>query len=257
MIPIATTSVLVPTMLAAMPSLTPLYIICLIVGFGLLVISTVFGGDQDHELGFDGHTDALDVHADVDMSADLHVDTDVDTGLDGATDVHLDQADAAVDHAADMHAPSEVHEHGALAISNWFSIRFLVYFAAAFGLVGTILTYLSDVTPGWTAVWAVGSGLVLGQGVHQTLRALRRTSGGRGIRPEDYLNQTARVTVAIHPPKRGEVAVRVYNGERFLSAVSKRPDDEFHVGDRVVITGYASGTAEVVSQKEHEFLNAS
>ena len=234
-----------PAMLLAMPSLAPAYIVCLIVGGGLLMVSTVFGGDHDHDLGFDGHTDALDMHADVDVHANVDVHADVDADVDTTT-AH-----------SDIDASADAHGHDLLAISNWFSLRFLVYFAAAFGLVGTVLTYLSDIGNAWTALYAATCGLVVGQGVHQTMRALQRSSGSREIQLEDYLNQTARVTVAIHPPQRGEVAVRVYNGERFLSAAAKRADDDFKVGDRVVITGYASGTAEVVSQQEYEFLKAS
>ena len=243
MIELSTTIGIAPALPAVLPSLVGVYVVCLIVGGGLLVISTVFGGhhDADVDVQVDGGVD-LDMHADVDLHAD------VDTDFDAAADVHVDHAaDAGVDHAAEG--------HDLLSISTWFSIRFVVYFAAVFGLVGTVLSYMSGLSRGVVLGLSVAGGLVVGQGVHQTLRALRRSSGDSAAATEDYLNQPARVTIAIDSPARGEVAVEVRGKEQFVAAAANRPDDSFQVGDRVVITAYAGGTVQVVSQQEYEFMN--
>lgn len=234
--------------LAAFPALGSAYVVCLIVGGGLLVIATVFGGDgHDADVGGDV---GMDVH--VDGAADFHLDGHAD--LDGATDVHIE---SGADHADGFSADHAHADAGALALSNWFSVRFLVYFAATFGLLGTALTYMSDVSPGVVFAVALAGGIAVGQGVHQTLRALQRTSGGSETKVEDFLNQTARVTVAIKPPKLGEVGVRVGNKEYFLRAAARRTDDVFGLGDRVVIAAYEGGTAEVVSREEHAFISES
>jgi hypothetical protein len=205
------------------------YLICLVVGGGLLIISTVFGGDQD--LGVDG--------GDAVGGMDLEVDGDLDLDLDG---------DAPMDGVTAGHGPS------VFALSNWFSLSFVVYFAAVFGLFGTLLTWLSPMGPVLILLVAGVAGVAMGQAVHQLLRYLKRSSGNSSTQIGDYINRPARVTVAIRPPARGEVAVAVRGHERFLAAATRRDDDHFEVGDRVVITGYASGTAMVVSQAEHEFL---
>ncbi len=220
-------------MLAATPSLGAVYIICLIVGGGLLIVSTVFGGDADADIS-------------TDVGADIDVDVDADVDMDIAGDV---TADAGAAHA--HHAPS------VLSLTNWFSVSFLIYFAAMFGLVGTTLTYLSDTSSGAVLIWAVAGGLVVGQGVHQLLRYLRRSSGDSQITRQDFVNQTGRVTVAIAPGRTGEVAVRIRGGERFVAAVARRSDESFKSGDPIGVVGFSGGKAEVVSRQEFEFVNQS
>jgi membrane protein implicated in regulation of membrane protease activity len=215
-------------MLAAMPSLSAVYIVCLIVGGGLLIVSTLFGGDADADIG-------ADVGADIDVDVDADVDMDV-------------SGDATTDAGA-AHAPS------VLSLTNWFSVSFLIYFAAMFGLVGTTLTYLSDASSGAVLIWAVAGGLIVGQGVHQLLRYLRRSSGDSQITRQDFVNQTGRVTVAIAPGRTGEVAVHIRGGERFVAAVARRSDESFNAGDPIGVVGFSGGKAEVVSRKEFEFVN--
>lgn len=226
---------LATAMLAQAEWLNSIYVVCLIVGGGLLVVSTVLGGGgSDADADFD-----VDADADVDFDVNAEADVDLDTGGHG----HLD-TDA-------MHGHDSI-----LSISNWFSVRFMVYFAAAFGLVGTSLTYLTDM--GSTAVlcWSVITGAVIGQGVHQTLRLLKKTSGDGSTKIEQYVDRDARVTIAIKPPKRGEVAIHVSDGERFVPAIAKRPDDTFSVGDAVVVVAFRGGTAEVLTRKEYEFTKS-
>lgn len=204
------------------------YVVCLIVGGGLLVFSTILGGDGS------------DADADFDVDADADFDIDADAGVDADADGDFD-ADAG-------HAHDSI-----LSISNWFSVRFLVYFAAMFGLVGTTLTYLSQMSATSILIASVVSGVIVGQSVHQLLRLLKKTSGDGSTRVEQYVNRDARVTIAIKPPRRGEVAIRVGDGERFVPAIARRDDDAFKVGDVVVVVAFRGGTAEVLTRKEYEF----
>ncbi len=113
---------LLSSLLAAASALAAAYVICFIVGGGLLAISTIFGHHTDTDV--DADID-VDFDADVDVGADLDVDADPDT-------IHIE-------HAAD-----------GVSLATWFSIRFLVYFTATFGAVGTILTYMSSASSGAT-----------------------------------------------------------------------------------------------------------
>jgi membrane protein implicated in regulation of membrane protease activity len=222
------TILLIPCVgLAALPSLAGVYVVCLIVGGGLIFISTVFGGDTD-----------TDFDADVDV--DFDVDADFDVDLDAATDVGAAHAHAAT---------------SSVSLATWFSISFVVYFLGAFGVVGTTLSYASELGPAVVLAAALAGGIIIGQTAHQVLRYLKRSSGDSAVNTADYVNKDARVTMAIEPPKKGEVAIRLRGRERFVPATTRRPDDRFSVGDRVVVVAVSGGTAEVLSQKEHEFLS--
>jgi len=216
-------------------ALATVYWVCLIVGGGLLVISALSGTDSgaDADAGSALDSDiSTDIHAEVDSDGALHAGTDTDVGTDLA-------------HAA---------HGGHAALSTWFSIRFMVFFMAVFGALGVILTHLTRTGLGWSLAIAVGGGLVAGQAVHQLLRALRRTSGDSTPQPEDYVNKLARVTVGVVPPHKGEVALNVRGGERYVPAVAVRSDAKFEVGEQVVVVAYRGGLAEVVSRAQHESM---
>ena len=89
----------------------PIYLVTLIVG-GVLVLVSVFLGDSD--------TDA-DVAADIDVDADLDLAAGADVDADGSLDVGL------ID-----------------ALQAWLpftSMRFWTFFAAFFGLTGSLNSY--------------------------------------------------------------------------------------------------------------------
>lgn len=198
------------------------YWICLIVGCGLLLISSLAGGDTDLDLDMD--TDIrLDVDADVSVSADVNV--------DGHT-------------AA-----------GPASLASWFSMQFVVFFMAMFGLVGLTLTYLTGATPSVSFGCAALGGLVVGQGAHQILRKLQKGSGDSTTKPEDYVNKLARVTIAVANNRTGEVAVRVGRADRYVPAVAKHAKDSFDSGQQVGVVAYHNGVVDVVSREEYEFLN--
>jgi len=224
--------------LAALPSLAGIYVVCLVVGGGLLLVSTALGGH------------GADVDADGVAGVDLHMDADAG-GLDVDADgLHADGVDAHADDLSAGHADTD----SAMSLATWFSLRFVIYFIAVFGLIGTVLTYMSGMQNAAILAWAVVAGLVVGQTFHQTLRYLTRTSGDSSVQISDYLHKPARVTIAIVPPSRGEVAVRVQDRERFVPAVAKHENERFDIGQTVVIASFIAGTADVISQKEDEFM---
>lgn len=203
------------TLAVSLPELTTLYWVCLIVGGGLLLISSVAGGDAD--AGFD---------ADLDVDIDVDADVDVDTG----------------------------HIH-ASALASWFSIQFAVFFLAMFGVVGVTMTHLTQRTSGVVLTIALSAGLLVGQGVHQLMRKLRRSSGDSTPQTDDYVNKLARVTITVANEKKGEIALRVGRSDRFIPALSRHSHDTFSADQQVGVVAYRDGVAEVVSRKEFEFLS--
>ncbi|RJP37027.1 MAG: DUF1449 family protein [Phycisphaerales bacterium] len=242
---LATLSLATPAILAEASGWASAYLFCLIVGGGFMLFSVVFGGQSD-AAGVD-----LDAAGGMDFDAgggDLDLDA-AGVGADAPADAGAAEAHTADGHAGELHHGSEW-----LALSNWLSLRFLVFFMATFGAVGTILTYLSDVGAVTTAIASVASGLVVGQGVQQLFRRLQRGPDS-SVRRDDYLRRVGRVTVAIEPGRMGEVAVEIADSERFVPARAQRQAEGFKVGEQVVITAYDAGTATVVSRKEYEFLH--
>lgn len=204
----------------SLPDLTTVYWICLIVGGGLVMMSVMSATGSD---------------ADIDIDADVSADVDVET-------------------PGDIEAAADAHAAGATSLTTWFSIRFLVFFMAMFGVVGVTLHYASGLEEGVTFVLSLLSGLIAGQGVHQLFRKLRQTSGNSAVSVKDYLNKTGRVTATIHPSQKGEIAVKVRGGGRYVPATSKHTDARFNVGDEVAVVEYTGGVAVVVSREEYEFL---
>ena len=192
-------------------SLATLYWICLIVGGGLLIISSIAGGD-----------------ADVDVDLDIDVDMDVDAG----------------------------HAHAG-SLTTWLSMQFLVFFMAMFGVVGVTMTHLSDYTGGVTLACAAVVGLLVGQGAHQLLRKLRKTSGDSTPKRADYVNKIARVTISVSAKGKGEVALRVGRTDRYVPAIALHQADAFSPDQTVGVVDYRDGVAEIVSREEFEFLTDS
>ena len=216
--------------------LTSTYWFCLIVGGGLLVVAAVGGHGSDADVDVDTDFDA-------DFSADVHADFSSDVHADADTDVDLGAAHAG--HAADAH-------DGALALSKWFSVRFVVFTVATFGVVGVVLTHLSTIGQNATLAISIIAGLAVGQAVHRLFRLIKATSGDSAPRPGDYVSKLARVTIAIVHPDKGEVALHVRGSERFVPAVAEGERQKFDSGEEVVVIAYRGGVAQVVSREEFE-----
>ncbi len=192
------------------------YIASLIIGGGLMFVSTFLGSDADADIEF----------GDVDADFDLDVDADADIP----------------------------HDPSAMSLAAWFSMQFVVYFLAAFGLIGVVLTYMSDASTMFVAIVAIIVGIAVGQTAHHTFRYLKQSGSDSAPTTADFHARPARVTMMVQPSQRGEVAVMVRGRERFVPARPKHPDQSFNVGDAVVIVCYEAGTADIISKEEHDFV---
>ena len=191
-------------------TLKTVYWICTILGGGLLVVSTATGGDAGGD---------VDVDVDADFDADLDADLDADVGVD--TDVSVED----LGHVEAGHAGAAgvgAGHGGALALWGGFSVRFVVLCMAVCGVVGVVLTYLSNVNAALTFGIALVAGVAVGQVVHQLVRMLKRTSGDSTPRPQDYVNKLARVTIPFAQPNQGEIALQVRPTRRPVPAVAPR-----------------------------------
>ena len=260
---------LAASLLLASSALSAAYWICLILGGGLLLLTVISAGGGHSDAEFDTHAglhvgDAGDGGA-VDFDADVSADVDADFAGDVDADIGADvDADFAADADFDIH--SGAHEGfdavssevaaahaggGPWALSTWLSVRFVVFFMAVFGALGVTLSSLTALAGGTVFAFALIGGIVVGQTVQQLIRAIQRSSGNSATRPQDYVNRLARVTIAIQPPHKGEIALQVRNAERYVPADGSA-GHVFRIGDEVVVTGYRAGVARVVSRDEYE-----
>lgn len=214
-------------------NLSTVYWACLVAGGGLIVLSMLAGG----------HGSDADSDFDTGVGLDSSADAAIGVPQDFAVDVPHDALDAL--HA--KHA-GHVSHNGSTALSQWLSLRFLVYFAGVFGAVGVILTNFADFSTGVVLLVAALAGIVVGQLVQQTLRAILRTSGNSAPTAQEYVNRLARVTIPIQPPHRGEVALQVRSSERRIPAAA---DGAYETGEQVVVVAYRGGVAEVVSRESY------
>ena len=223
------------------PDLSLLYWGCGSLGGIFIIFSMLTLGGGDADVDVDG-----DVSFDVDADADFDVDVSADADADLDVDMHAETGEAL----AGAHG-------GMMSLATWMSARFIIYFLAVFGIMGLILQYTTSMAPGLVFGISLISGVIAGQAVHQLFRALKRTSGNSAARVSDFLEKSGRVTIAIDSPRKGEVAVHVDSGERFLPALAKHADRNFKVGDEVVVVAYQGGIAEVVSREEFDFITKS
>lgn len=183
-----------------------LYLIALVIGGTLIGISLIFGGDHD-----------TDASADVDASVD--VDADASADADAGADVEHDgfSLDAA-----------------ALWIP-FASVRFWIFFAAFFGLSGTLLTTIADVGSQLVvAPLSVGTGYLCGVAAAAAVKWLVRNEADSAVRASDMVG--ARGTVLL-PVSKGETGkVRLELKGQVLDALATTEDDaRYDIGASVMV----------------------
>tara|TARA_R110002096_G_scaffold44526_13_gene120514 strand:- start:101018 stop:101611 length:594 start_codon:yes stop_codon:yes gene_type:complete len=173
--------------------MTTLYLITLIVGGCLLLLSIFAGGD--HELGSD---------VDADLSADMDLDGDVD-GFDvGGYDAWLPIG----------------------------SLRFWTFFAAFFGLVGTVLTATGGMSKMMTLAPSIGVGYLSGIAATKILKALTKQKVGKVVGGNDLVGITGTLMLPASPGMPGKIRLQL--GGRTLDELA-HSDIPMRQGAKVLI----------------------
>lgn len=185
------------------------YLITLIVGGALLAMTLILGGDADAD-------------ADADASADAEVDANGDGA--GGVDVLL----------------------GWLPIT---SMRFWTFFAAFFGLTGTILAGWSLTGAAMTAVLAVAVGYVSGLAMDRAVRHLRQNETSSGVGSTDLIGATAKVLVPVGENRTGKV--RVEMKDRSLDMLAEvEGQEELQTGETAMVLSMRGDGHVVVTRGE-------
>jgi hypothetical protein len=190
-----------------------LYLVCLIAGGTLLVVSLFGGGDAD-------------VDVDVDVDADVATDGDV------------------------AEAGTEAEGEGVVAAARFLSLRNLVFFVAFFGLSGTLLSLLRADAVVALAVSSV-LGAAAAVAVHLSMSYLRRSESGALRSLVTLAGAQARVLVGLTRTRPGKVTVVTGDGTHQLVARihDAAASERFEAGDTVVVVRFQDGVALVAEPK--------
>lgn len=191
-----------------------LYLAALILGLGTVMVQLLMGGDGDADAGGG------------DASAD--VDHDLDT----------DHADAHADAAS-----------GFLPI--FLSLRFWIFGALAFGMVGSLLHFLglasALVTLIAAGVMGVGSGML----ASWIFRVLNRQHVSSGASENDAVGHVGKVLLRV--PTQGHGKVRIQLKGQTLDLLATTDEIELLEGEQVLIEEMRDGRARV-SKAPPDFL---
>lgn len=187
------------------------YMVALIVGGGLVLVSSLAGsvGDAD-----------IDADADVDLDAGLELSTDLD-------------------------AHAEVPDLGGLAV--FFKFKFWTFFLAFGGLTGFVLLKLG-VGQFWTIAPALVMGILCGFLMSWSLEKLKKSQRGSQASVATMIGREAVVRIPVLGSTPGKVRLN-YGGRNIdMIAISdmKEPIDE---GERVVIVSSQGGKLCVMTRE--------
>jgi len=207
-----------------------IYLISLFVGGSIVGFSALAGGhdgDVDHDF-------------DAGVGADLGLDAEVGLGIDG---------DVGVGHDISLAADAEPGVDAGFDLGFWMpflSLRFWTYFAAFFGLTGTLLTSLAMASVIPTLLVSLVMGLGCGTTAATVVKYLQKTSGGGHEDVASFRGKLGTVVLGARDGERGRVRINMPGETVSLPAVMEGGRELLN-GSRIVILKVEAGLAEVMA----------
>lgn len=232
-----------------MEIMTAIYIACLLFGGVLLGVSIVFGGehgDSDHtaELGEDVDlSHDLDAHGDVDIetvdSPDMDIHSEID--LDSGSDIDS-QAVSSFDKELSINA------HTAEVV-QFFSIRYVIYFMAFFGLTGSLLSLFSVASIS-TLISSSFVGSFSYYFGYRLMKYLKTSESGKAVQLLDMKGRYARVNLKVSKIKYGKIFIKTENSSfQIIAKLSESSKKDFlNPGTEVLIIDFDDSIAIVVEK---------
>lgn len=195
------------------------YLFAFALGAVLLVASIFMGGDD----------------ADVDAGADVDMDVDAGADFDG---------DGAGDAAHHGDTGGLGGFFGALT-----SVRFWTFFAATFGLLGTLIEW-RQMVPSMTVglPLSAGVGVAAGYAAVATFRRLAAGETGHVAGAQDYVGKSGRVLIAVSQEQVGKVRLEVRGSTVDLLATTDEPES-IGIGTQALVIEMRGTTALVAPLK--------
>jgi membrane protein implicated in regulation of membrane protease activity len=205
-----------------------LYIVCAVVGGGLMLLSAL-GGVFHLDLG-GGHEASLEADHQIDFGHDLSstgghsievAGHDVDAGF-GLGDVWL----------------------------AFVSMRFVTYFAGIFGISGLSLTLFTGLAAAAVAFYSFGFAFVIGYGGALLFRYLRVEGETSGVTADDYIGAMGTALVKVLPSQPGKVRVCIKGDTLDLIALPEG-EKEIAQGEEIVVVGVEGNTFRVAPKGDY------
>ena len=184
-----------------------LYLAALIFGVGTFLMQALF---STH--GSEGG--ALDLEHNLDLAH-------------GSELGHGTDSDALTHAAADAHA-----EHPSNA-SVLLSLRFYMFAALGFGIVGAPVTWLDGSSPVMTFVVALATGLGIAALASYAFRSVGRNVTSSSVAPEELVGRVGRVLLKCGKGRRGKVRLSVQG--QLVDYVATTDDAELEAGATVIV----------------------
>lgn len=144
-------------------------------------------------------------------------------------DAHVPGGDVHVDTGADAHSGPDLAGFFAL----FMSLRFWVFALLAFGLTGTISTWLGLASAPVTLVASLALGLGSGFLAAWVVHALRRSTVGSSASSDDVVGAVGRVLLPCGRDKVGKIRVQLRG--QSLDMLAQTDNEELPVGTVVLV----------------------
>jgi hypothetical protein len=144
------------------------------------------------------------------------------------------------------HDVSLGHGHAGDILLGFFRPRNLIFFAAAFGVTGSLLTWSGAGRP-LTAALAFVMGLGAMITTHFAFRYLRKTESGANVIGDHLIEGTvARVTVPVSPEARGRIAANIGGREvHIVARLAPGASGAVDAGKEALVVRMVDGEAEI------------
>jgi len=207
-----------------------LYIVCAVLGGGLMLLSAL-GGFFHGDLSAD-HGPAFDADHQIDFSHDIAT-----TG-------------GEVGHHVELPNALDVGWTNSDFWLAFVSMRFVTYFVGIFGIVGTTLSLLTGMSGPTVTIVSFLFALVLGYGGSLLFRYLNAEGETSGVTHNDYVGVLGRTLVGIRPSQPGKVRVSIKGDTLDLIALSEG-EKEIAVGEEIVVVGLEGDRVRVAPKGDY------
>lgn len=215
-------------------SMLTLYVICAILGGGLILLSALgaLGGhDVSHDLASD--------------TGDFSHDFATDSGSADGADHDVSHDAGPADHDVDSSGPNMFTD----ALAAFLSLRFWTYLIGTFGLLGTILTATRSAPDALIPLYAMGAAIPMGFLAASLYRVLQRAQTSSSASYQDFLGAEAKVLVAIRGESPGRIRMEMRDETIDMVAVGEE-GRQFDVGEQVFVVGLDAHRAKVARRED-------
>lgn len=198
-----------------------LFLVCLIIGGGLLAFSLLSGTHDSSNL---------------DHTGDFHM----DSNFNGEGDIHTEGHFSLEPTSAHI----ELHNFEAAETVKFFSLRNFIYFLTFFGLTGTLLTLL-EINSIVTLLSSIGIGVLSYVFGYKLMKYFKTSETGEIVNVYSLIGRTGKVELDIIGANKGKILVNF--GGRLIELIAMKSEavenDSLKSGDEVLITDIQNNIA--------------